>query len=149
MRAVVQRVNHSSVSIEGQVYSEVNRGLLVLLGVGKEDSEEDVEYLVDKVLNLRIFEDENEKMNLSLEDIKGDLMVVSQFTLFGEARKGRRPSFTHAARPEMGNDLYEAFVKSATLRGYDVKTGKFQHHMVVDLANDGPVTILLDSKRLF
>ncbi len=149
MRAVVQRVNHSKVSVEGEVHSEMSRGLLVLLGVGKEDSDEDVEYLVDKVLNLRIFEDENEKMNLSLEDIKGELMVVSQFTLYGDARKGRRPSFTHAARPEMGNELYESFVKAATLRGYNVKTGKFQHHMIVDLSNDGPVTILLDSKKIF
>jgi D-tyrosyl-tRNA(Tyr) deacylase len=149
MRAVVQRVNRASVNVHDEKHSEIDRGLLVLLGVSVDDTQADVEYMVEKVINLRIFEDENEKMNLSLKDVEGDLMVVSQFTLFGDARKGRRPSFINAARPEMGNALYEQFVKCADERGFRVRTGKFQHHMIVSLDNDGPVTILLDSKKNF
>ncbi|MBN2260830.1 MAG: D-tyrosyl-tRNA(Tyr) deacylase [Clostridiales bacterium] len=149
MRAVVQRVNYSKVAVHDKLFSEINKGLLVLLGVGNDDTFEDVEYMVEKVINLRIFEDENEKMNLSLSDIEGELMVVSQFTLYGDARKGRRPSFIDAARPELGNELYEKFVSYANEKGFNVKTGKFQHHMMVELENDGPVTILIDSKKEF
>ena len=149
MRAVVQRVNHAKVSVGEEVHSDIKMGLLVLLGVGSEDTIEDVEYMVEKIINLRIFEDENEKMNLSLSDVDGELMVVSQFTLYGDTRKGRRPSFVNAARPELGNELYEKFVELSTNKGFDVKTGKFQHHMIVSLDNDGPVTILVDSKKTF
>lgn len=149
MRAVVQRVNQAKVSVNDEIYSDMKMGLLVLLGVGNEDTIEDVEYMVEKIVNLRIFEDEDEKMNLSLSDVNGELMVVSQFTLYGDTRKGRRPSFINAARPELGNELYEKFVEYATNKGFDVKTGKFQNHMVVGLDNDGPVTILVDSKKIF
>jgi D-tyrosyl-tRNA(Tyr) deacylase len=149
MRAVVQRVSAADVKIDNESNGMIGKGLLVLLGVSQDDTEQDAQYMVDKVINLRIFEDEDEKMNLSLIDIKGELMVVSQFTLFGDARKGRRPSFIEAARPEKGNALYETFVQLASDRGFEVKTGKFQHHMYVSLTNDGPVTILLDSKKNF
>lgn len=149
MRAVVQRVSHASVTVHEERHSEIGEGLLVLLGVSREDDVDDVVYMVDKVVNLRIFEDENGKLNRSLTDIGGQLMVVSQFTLFGDTRKGRRPSFIEAARPEKGNELYEMFVSMANERGFNTQTGKFQHHMMVGLENDGPVTILIDSKKEF
>lgn len=149
MRAVVQRVNQATVTVEGQIQGRIGLGLMVLLGVGQEDGAEDAAYLVDKVINLRIFTDPDGKMNLSLKDVNGELMVVSQFTLYGDARHGRRPGFSSAARPEQGQALYETFVALAEERGMRVATGKFQHHMVVSLDNDGPVTILLDSKKNF
>lgn len=149
MRAVVQRVNNSKVSINDELISSIGFGFLVLLGIGHDDTFDDVKYMVEKIINLRIFEDENEKMNKSLVDIKGELMAVSQFTLHADARNGRRPSFTKAAKPELAIDLYEKFVKYAIDKGVTVKTGKFQEHMVINLENDGPVTILIDSKKIF
>lgn len=149
MRAVVQRVSSSKVTVDGEVTGEINKGLLVLLGVTHEDTSKDVDYIIDKVLNLRIFEDENEKMNLSLKDVGGELLVVSQFTLYGDCRKGRRPSFSSAARPEVATKLYEEFIEKARKEGIVTKTGQFGVHMMVDLTNDGPVTILLESNRDF
>ena len=149
MRAVVQRVSSSKVTVEGNITGEINKGLLVLLGVTHEDTSKDVDYIIDKTLNLRIFEDENKKMNLSLKDIGGELLVVSQFTLYGDCRKGRRPSFSTAAKPEHAISLYEEFVEKAKSEGLKVGTGQFGAHMMVDLTNDGPVTILLDSSKTF
>ena len=149
MRVVVQRVKHASVTINGTVNGKINNGFLVLLGVQSTDSEQDVDYLVKKVTNLRIFSDENDKMNLSLKDIEGEVMAVSQFTLYGDARKGRRPSFSDAARPDVANPLYEEFVEKLRAQGITVGTGEFGAHMMVELTNDGPVTILLESKKAF
>lgn len=149
MRAVVQRVLESSVRVDGQIVGEIGKGLMVLLGVEEGDTEKDAQYLADKILGLRIFEDEDEKMNLSLEDVKGDLLAVSQFTLLGDARKGKRPSYSNAARPEAANQLYEYFVKCIREKGTKVETGVFQADMKVSLINDGPVTLMLDSKKLF
>jgi D-tyrosyl-tRNA(Tyr) deacylase len=148
MRAVVQRVKKSSVTVEENIVGKIDHGLMILLGVEKGDSKEDMKYIADKVMNLRIFEDEDEKMNLSVQDVKGSLLVVSQFTLLGDCRKGRRPSFTEAARPDEANHLYEEMVNYC--REYlPVETGQFQADMQVDILNDGPVTVLLDSKRNF
>ncbi|MGL5346109.1 MAG: D-aminoacyl-tRNA deacylase [Peptostreptococcaceae bacterium] len=149
MRAVVQRVSSSKVTVDNRTTGEINQGLLVLLGVTHEDTTKDVDYMLDKVLNLRIFEDENEKMNLSLKDVGGELLVVSQFTLYGDCRKGRRPAFTEAARPDVAVPLYEEFVEKAKNQNVKVGTGEFGAHMMVDLVNDGPVTILLDSQKNF
>ena len=149
MRGVVQRVSRAKVTVDGEITGEIGKGLLVLLGVSVRDTEQDAAYLVDKVLNLRVFEDEEEKMNLSLLDIKGELLVVSQFTLFGDTRRGRRPSFIEAAPPERANHLYKAFVVEAGKQIEDVQTGRFQAMMDVELINDGPVTILLDSEKTF
>ena len=149
MRAVVQRVSSSKVTVDGNITGEIKRGVLVLLGVTHEDTSKDVDYIIDKVLNLRIFEDENEKMNLSLKDVEGELLVVSQFTLYGDCRKGRRPSFSTAARPELATKLYEEFIEKSRKEGIVTQTGQFGAHMMVDLTNDGPVTILLESNRTF
>ena len=149
MRAVVQRVSSSKVTVDENTIGQINKGLLVLLGVTHDDKSSDVDYMIDKILNLRIFEDENDKMNLSLMDIGGELLVVSQFTLYGDWRKGRRPGFSNAARPELANNLYEEFVKKAKDKGVTVGTGQFAAHMMVELTNDGPVTILLDSSKSF
>ena len=149
MRAVVQRVASSRVTVDERVTGEVKKGLLVLLGVTHDDTSKYVDYMVDKVTNLRIFEDENDKMNLSLKDIGGEVMAVSQFTLYGDARKGRRPSFSDAARPDVANPLYEEFVEKLRAQGITVGTGEFGAHMMVELTNDGPVTILLESKKAF
>lgn len=149
MRACVQRVRQASVSVDGEVTGEIGRGLLVLLGVMREDDESDLQYLVEKITTLRIFEDENGKMNLSLLDISGELLVVSQFTLYGDCRKGRRPSFIAAAEPEKGKQMYDDFVRQAAQRGIKVATGRFQAMMDVALVNEGPVTILLDSRKTF
>ena len=149
MRAVVQRVSSSKVTVDGNVTGEIKKGLLVLLGVTHEDTSKDVDYIIDKVLNLRIFEDEDEKMNLSLKDVEGELLVVSQFTLSGDCRKGRRPSFSTAARPELATKLYEEFIEKSRKEGIVTQTGQFGAHMMVDLTNDGPVTILLESNRDF
>ena len=149
MRSVVQRVASSRVTVDERVTGEVKKGLLVLLGVTHDDTSKDVDYMVDKVTNLRIFEDENDKMNLSLKDIGGEVMAVSQFTLYGDARKGRRPSFSDAARPDVANPLYEEFVEKLRAQGITVGTGEFGAHMMVELTNDGPVTILLESKKAF
>ena len=149
MRAVVQRVASSRVSVDENITGEIERGLLVLLGVTHEDSSADVDYLLEKIVNLRIFEDENEKMNLSLKDINGELLVVSQFTLYGDCRKGRRPNFTNAAKPDLANELYEEFIEKASKQNIKVGTGKFRANMMVELTNEGPVTILIDSERTF
>lgn len=149
MRAVVQRVSSSKVTVDENVTGEISKGLLVLLGVTHEDTSKDVDYMIDKILNLRIFEDENEKMNLSLKDVGGELLVVSQFTLYGDCRKGKRPSFSNAARPDVAIPLYEEFIKKAKNQDVVVGTGEFGAHMMVDLTNDGPVTILLESNKSF
>ena len=149
MRAVVQRVMTGSVSIDASEVGKIATGLVVLLGVGQQDSEEDAAYLAEKIVNLRIFEDENGKMNLSLLDMGGELLAVSQFTLYADCRNGRRPSFTMAAPPEEAFRLYERFVEEVKKKGIKVATGVFQEHMLVNIANDGPVTILLDSGKLF
>lgn len=149
MRAVVQRVKRASVTVDEKRISEIKSGLLVFLGIGKEDDEIDLQYLVDKVLGLRVFQDEHEKMNLSLLDIKGELLVVSQFTLYGDVRKGKRPSFSSSASPEMGKKFYRQFIEKCKLRNVETKEGIFGADMKVNLLNDGPVTILLDSKKCF
>jgi D-tyrosyl-tRNA(Tyr) deacylase len=147
VRAVVQRVSRAKVTVSGEVTGEIDRGLLVLLGVSVDDTERDADYLVDKIANLRIFEDADEKMNLSLPDAGGEMLVVSQFTLYGDTRGGRRPSFIRAARPERANELYEYFVSKARQQITQVETGRFQAMMDVELVNDGPVTIILDSEK--
>jgi len=149
MRAVVQRVKHSQVTVEEKVVGKIQSGLMVLLGVEDGDVHKDVQYMIDKVTNLRIFEDEEGKMNCSIKDVGGDILAVSQFTLLGDCRKGRRPSFINAARPEAANNLYESFVEGVRTQGLTVETGVFQADMLVDIANDGPVTLLLDSKKQF
>jgi D-aminoacyl-tRNA deacylase len=149
MRAVVQRVSRASVSVDGEVTGSIGVGILLLLGVSAKDSEADALYLVDKVLNLRIFDDEDGKMNLSLLDTGAGLLVVSQFTLYGDSRRGRRPSYIDAARPDEANRLYKYFVSEAGKHIENVATGRFQAMMEVELVNDGPVTLLLDSERNF
>ncbi|ABF43502.1 D-tyrosyl-tRNA(Tyr) deacylase [Candidatus Koribacter versatilis Ellin345] len=146
---MVQRVSRASVTVEGRISGAIERGLLVLLGVGQDDAESEAEYLAEKIAGLRIFEDENEKMNLSVVDVGGAVLAVSQFTLYGDVRKGKRPSFDAAARPERAKELYEYFVAQIRAKGLRCETGVFQAMMHVELVNDGPVTILLDSKKEF
>lgn len=147
MRAVVQRVSCAKVTVDKKTTGEIGRGLLVLLGVAEKDERPAADYLVDKILNLRIFEDNDQKMNLSLLDVSGELLVVSQFTLYGDTRRGRRPSFINAAAPEKANELYEYFVARCRESVTMVGTGLFQAMMDVELVNDGPVTIILDSEK--
>lgn len=149
MRAVIQRVDRACVKINSQEFSSIGQGLLVLLGVEKDDSLYDANYILEKTVNLRIFEDEQGKMNLSVADISGEMMVVSQFTLLGDCIKGRRPSFVRAEEPVKANHLYEHFVSQATSRVKKLATGRFQEMMQIELVNNGPVTILLDSKKTF
>jgi len=149
MRAVVQRVSSASVSVDGKEIAAIEKGLVIFIGVGNEDVKKDAEYLAEKVIGLRIFEDSDGKMNESLQDIGGELLVVSQFTLMGDVRKGRRPSFTDAALPEVAEELYSFFVENCKNKIKKVKTGQFQADMLVKINNDGPVTILLDSKKQF
>ena len=149
MRVVVQRVASSSVSVENEIVGSINKGVLVFLGVSQEDTKKDAEYLSEKITNLRIFEDTDGKMNLSLMEISGEMQVVSQFTLFGDCRKGNRPSFIQAARPEMAKELYNYFVSLCKSKGIHVQEGIFQAEMLVTIINDGPVTIILDSKKIF
>lgn len=149
MRAVVQRVKCASVMVAGERISEIRQGLLVFLGVADNDSSDDVDYLANKIVNLRIFEDDAGRMNESLIQSGGEILVVSQFTLYGDCRKGRRPSFIAAANPEKGNTLYQEFIESVTRMRVPVKAGIFQAMMDVELINDGPVTIMLDSSKLF
>jgi D-tyrosyl-tRNA(Tyr) deacylase len=149
MRAVIQRVNSASVVVENETVGAIDRGLLVLLGVSETDTEQDAIYLAQKIPDLRCFSDSDGKFNLSLLDIGGSMLAVSQFTLFGDCRKGKRPSFTEAARPELAVPLYEDFVQLARARGIHVETGKFGAHMDVHLINSGPVTLLVDSRKAF
>ncbi len=149
MRAVVQRVSHAKVTVRNITAGEIGPGLLVLLAVGKGDSRREAEYLADKISGLRIFEDADGKMNLSLLDTAGSLLVISQFTLYGDVRRGKRPSFDSAAPPEMARQLYEYFVQRLRSLGLRCETGKFQEMMSVELVNEGPVTILLDSSKEF
>ncbi len=147
MRAVIQRVKSSAVKVEGKIVGAIGPGLLVLLGVGEEDNGDDLAYLLEKLPFLRIFEDDQGKMNLSLLDVKGEVLAVSQFTLYADTRKGRRPGFSQAAGPDKGNAYYEAFVEGLRRQGITVATGVFQAHMEVELVNDGPVTIVMDTKN--
>lgn len=149
MRAVVQRVSRGWVKVEGKEYGEIGTGLVVLLGVGSNDDPEDTRYLADKVLNLRIFPDRDGKFHYSVREIRGEILVVSQFTLYGDCRKGRRPSFTAAAAPDQAQLLYEEFLTNLENGGLRIVTGEFQRMMEVGIINDGPVTIMLDSKRQF
>ena len=146
MRAVVQRVKQSLVTVENQTVGKIGNGLLVFLGVAKQDRDRDADYLADKIANLRIFEDEKGKMNRSLLEISGEMLVVSQFTLLGDCRKGRRPSFINAAGPDDANALYKRFVSLVRQKGISVQTGQFQAMMAVALINDGPVTLILESR---
>lgn len=149
MRAVVQRVKRASVSVDDQVVGQIKNGLLVLLGVSEDDTDTDLKYIYNKVVGLRIFEDAEGLMNLALDDVGGELLVVSQFTLYGDARKGRRPSFIAAAKNGLAEAMYEQFIELSNGDGYNTQTGVFGADMDVELVNDGPVTILLDSKKLF
>lgn len=146
MRAVIQRVKFSSVTVENEMVAKIGKGLLVLLGIAKADNTDDAEYLADKIVNLRIFEDENRKMNRSLVDTGGEMLVVSQFTLLGDCKKGRRPSFVQAAAPDHATELYQIFVEQVRQKGVTVKTGRFRAMMDVSLINDGPVTLIVDSR---
>ena len=149
MRAVVQRVTESNVTVDGETVGAIGPGVMVLIGVSAEDTDKDLKYIVDKVPNLRIFDDENGVMNKSVLDAGGSILAVSQFTLYGDARGGRRPSYIHAAKPETANELYERAVAAWRDLGIHVETGRFRTEMKVSLVNDGPVTILLDSERTF
>ncbi len=149
MRAVVQRVSRAQVSVNGEIVGRISRGLLVLLGVAAGDTKADADYLADKIAGLRIFEDEGGKMNLSPAEAGGEILVVSQFTLYGDVRRGKRPSFDAAAPPELARNLYEYFVGCIREAGYACPTGRFQEMMQVELVNEGPVTILLDSSKAF
>lgn len=148
MRAVLTRVKSASVTIDGETVGQIGRGFLILLGVGPEDDESHCRYLAEKALSLRIFEDENGKMNLGLADVGGQVLVVSQFTLYGNCRKGRRPSFTDAADPVLGNRLYEQFLADCAALGYPAQHGRFGADMQVASVNDGPVTLILDTQQL-
>lgn len=149
MRAVVQRVSHAKVSVNGEVAGEIGRGLLILLGVASGDAPADADYLADKIIGLRIFEDSSGKMNLAVAEVGGALLVVSQFTLYGDVRRGKRPSFDGAAAPQAARELYEHFVEKVRTAGLRCETGRFQETMQVELVNEGPITILLDSTKTF
>ena len=148
MRCVVQRVTEAGVTVAGETIGKIGQGFMVLIGVSVQDGDKDVKYMADKVPNLRIFEDDEGKMNRSLKDVGGEILAVSQFTLYGDARGGRRPSFTEAARPEAANELYEKLVEAWRSQGVHVETGRFRADMQVSLVNDGPVTLLLDSTKI-
>jgi len=149
MRAVVQRVSQAQVQVNGEIVGQIEHGLVVLLGVAEGDSDSDVNYLVDKTINLRIFEDDDGKMNRSVQEVDGGVLAISQFTLLGDCRKGRRPSFVSAAAPEEANRLYERYVAGMREQGVAVETGVFRADMKVHLVNDGPVTLMLDSRKLY
>ena len=149
MRIVLQRVRGASVTVDGNITGEINQGFLALVGIGQEDEERDVDYLVEKTYGLRVFVDPHDKMNLALHDVGGDVLAVSQFTLFGDCRKGRRPSFVAAMEPQRANRLFERYVSGLRAKGLQVPTGVFGAHMDVELLNDGPVTLLLCSKKQF
>lgn len=147
MRVVIQKVSEASVEVEGDILGSIEQGFMLLVGVGKEDTEEDVDYLVRKVANLRVFEDDDGKMNRALRDVAGSILSISQFTLLANTKKGNRPSFIEAAEPEIGEALYQSFNQKLRDAGFRVETGQFGAHMNVSLINDGPVTILIDSKN--
>lgn len=149
MRGILQRVGWAKVETDGEIIGSIGRGILLLLGVSDDDTESDLKYIADKMINLRIFEDDNSKMNLSVKDIGGELLVVSQFTLYGDCRKGRRPSFDKAGNPEFANEMYEKFIDYCRQSGLKTQCGKFGADMKVSLLNDGPVTIMLDSTKLY
>ncbi|MFT5431533.1 MAG: D-tyrosyl-tRNA(Tyr) deacylase [Myxococcota bacterium] len=149
MRAIVQRVARASVTVDGVITGRINRGFLVLLGCGHGDTESDVDYMVNKISGLRVFPDDDGLMNLSVQDIGGAILAVSQFTLFGDCRKGRRPSFAAAMAPEAANLLYESYVTKTRALGIEIGTGIFRAHMDVELLNDGPVTLMIDSRKTF
>jgi D-tyrosyl-tRNA(Tyr) deacylase len=149
MRAVVQKVTRARVTVAGEVVGEIGQGFVVLLGVAREDTPEAADYMAEKVAGLRVFADDAGKMNRSLQDVGGAVLAVSQFTLYGDVRRGRRPGFDRAARPEQAEPLYQRFVAALRARGIQVETGRFQTHMEVELVNDGPVTILIDSEKQF
>jgi D-tyrosyl-tRNA(Tyr) deacylase len=149
MRAVVQKVTRARVTVAGEVVGEIGQGFVVLLGVAREDTPEAADYMAEKVAGLRVFADDAGKMNRSLQDVGGAVLAVSQFTLYGDVRRGRRPGFDRAARPEQAEPLYQRFVSALRARGIHVETGRFQTHMEVELVNDGPVTILIDSEKQF
>lgn len=149
MRAVVQRVSSSSVMVDDSEVGRIGNGFCVLLGVTQDDGPEQVKWLVDKISSLRVFEDQSGKLNLSLEDVSGEILVVSQFTLYGDCRKGRRPSFMRAAEPSLAKELYDLFVDRLREKGLPVETGVFQAHMKVEIHNDGPVTLILDTQEVF
>ena len=149
MRAVVQRVSNAKVKVGQDITGEIGRGFLIYLGVEKEDQQGDLEYILDKTINLRVFEDQEDKMNLSIGEVGGSILAVSQFTLYGDCRRGRRPSFSDAADLGKAEDFYNEFIQQARDRGIHVETGVFRAHMEVESVNDGPVTILLDSKKTF
>lgn len=144
MRLLIQRVSKASVKVEGECVGKINKGFLVFLGITHEDTKDNVDYLVNKLYNLRVFEDENEKMNLSIKDINGEILIVSQFTLYADTSHGNRPSFTNAAKPDKANELYEYFIEKAKQTGLKIEAGIFGADMKVELLNDGPVTILLE-----
>lgn len=147
MRAVIQRVKKASVSVDGQITGQIGQGLLVFLGIGRDDCQADIDFTADKIINLRIFEDAGGKMNLSVRDIGGGILLVSQFTLFGDCRRGRRPDFSAAAAPETAKMLYEQTIEAIRRNGVSVETGIFAAYMIIDAVNDGPVTLILDSKK--
>ena len=147
MKCVIQRVNRASVSVDGKICGSINKGILVFLGVSDDDTDKDLKWLADKIIGLRIFEDENEKMNFSLQDIDGELLIISQFTLFGNCKKGRRPDFTSAGKPEFAKCMYEKFVDYCSSFIKRTESGIFGADMKVDLENDGPVTLIIDSKE--
>ncbi len=149
MRAVLQRVTNAEVKVDGEIIGSIGKGILIFLGVSDDDTEKDLQYIADKMINLRIFEDENGKMNLSVHDIQGELLIVSQFTLYGDCRKGRRPSFDKAGKPDFANEMYEKFIKYCSDSGLKTEHGEFGADMKVSLLNDGPVTIMLDSTKLY
>lgn len=149
MRAVIQRVKQASVTVDGEKVGSINKGLLLFLGVHRHDGEKELAWMVDKVINLRLFEDQDGKMNLSLADIDGEILIVSQFTLYGDCRKGRRPGFSQAAPPKQAQVLYEKFITAVQQKGLTTASGTFQAMMDVALVNDGPVTLLLDSAKIF
>ena len=149
MKFVVQRVRNAKVEVEDKIVGKIEKGFMVLIGVKDTDTEQEADYLVKKLINLRVFEDEKQKMNLSLKDIKGELLLVSQFTLYGDISKGNRPSFIEAARPEKANELYKYIIEECKKQISKVETGIFQAHMLVKINNNGPVTILLDSRKTF
>lgn len=149
MRAVVQRTTGAKVIVDDNIVGEISHGFMVLLGVEPDDTQVDIDFMADKIVNLRVFEDENEKMNLSLKEVQGKILLISQFTLLGDCRKGRRPNFMNAAAPDLAIDIFEKTKSKIEEQGLEVETGIFGAYMQVDLVNDGPVTLLLDSKRNF